>query len=75
MKQKIQDLSEDRKYGRIKCADVVLLIEKEYKVKYSESNMYKILHKLGFSWITSRSIHPKQAPEKQEEFKKNFGRI
>lgn len=75
LKQKIQTLSENRSYGRIKCSDVVQLIAEEYDVEYSESNTYKILHKLGFSWISSRSIHPKQRAEKQEEFKKNSGKM
>ena len=75
MKQKIQALSENRSYGRIKCSDAVWLIEEEYNVKYSEANMYKILHKLGFAWISSRSVHPKQIVEKQEEFKKNSGKM
>ncbi|WP_435277206.1 helix-turn-helix domain-containing protein [Psychrobium sp. nBUS_13] len=32
--------------------------------------MYRLLHQLGFSWITSRSRHPKQSDEVQETFKK-----
>ena len=33
-------------------------------------HVYKILKQLGFSWITSRSKHPKQSIQDQESFKK-----
>jgi len=34
--------------------------------------MYHVLHRLGFSWITSRSKHPKQDLEAIEAFKKTL---
>ena len=42
----------------------------EFGIKYSIQNIYLILHKLNFSWITSRSRHPKQSQEVQDDFKK-----
>jgi len=39
-------------------------------VNYQKSNVYKLLHALNFSWITTRSKHPKQNIEAQEAFKK-----
>ena len=38
---------------------------------YELSNVYRLLRELGFSWITSRSRHPKQDGQVQEAFK-NF---
>ncbi|QPL54095.1 winged helix-turn-helix domain-containing protein [Vibrio navarrensis] len=32
---------------------------------------YYLLDHMGLSWITSRSKHPKQSQEVQDDFKKN----
>jgi len=50
--------------GRLQAKDVG-----EFNVKYQNRNIYRLLHHLGFSWITSRSIHPKQDEETQKLFK------
>jgi transposase len=57
--------------GRIIARDLQAYIQSEFGIHYHCSAMYKIMHKLGFSWITSRSKHPKQSPEVQADFKKN----
>lgn len=59
-----------QKGGRLIADDVRDFIETEYGITYSTSHIYWILHQLGFSWITSRSKHPKQSLDAQEEFKK-----
>lgn len=56
--------------GRLNGSDVQAYIEKNFAVHYHLSSVYKLLHKLGFSWITSRSKHPKQSVEAQDDFKK-----
>ena len=56
--------------GRLKAQTIATYISKEFKVQYSVFNIYRLLHQLGFSWITSRSRHPKQSEEVQEDFKK-----
>jgi len=56
--------------GRLKVQTVVTYIAQEFQVKYCVFNIYRLLHQLGFSWITSRSKHPKQSEEVQEDFKK-----
>ncbi len=66
----IKHLQEERKGGRIRCQDVVDLVHSKYGIKYSQSGMYHVLHRLGFSWITSRSKHPRSDPEAMEAFKK-----
>jgi hypothetical protein len=33
-------------------------------------NVYRVMDALGFSWITSRSKHPKQSQQTQDTFKK-----
>ena len=56
--------------GRLVGTDVQSYILDNFGFRYHLSSVYKLLHKLGFSWITSRSKHPKQSPEAQEYFKK-----
>jgi len=56
--------------GRLNGSDIQRYIEDKFSVNYHLSSVYKLLHKLGFSWITSRSKHPKQSVEAQEDFKK-----
>lgn len=56
--------------GRLKGSLLVDYINQEFNVLYSVDNVYRLLHQLGFSWITSRSKHPKQDFEAQKAFKK-----
>lgn len=70
--QGIQQLQAQQKGGRIRCQDIVEYIAQKYQRDYSCSGMYHILHRFGFSWITSRSKHPKHNSEAIEAFKKKF---
>jgi transposase len=70
LSQYIHDNSIKPKGGRLKAQTLVTYITQEFKVDYSIDNIYRLLHQLGFSWITSRSRHPKQSDEVQEAFKK-----
>jgi len=70
LSQYIHDNSIKPKGGRLKAQTLVAYISQEFKVYYSIDNIYRLLHQLGFSWITSRSRHPKQSDEVQEAFKK-----
>ena len=56
--------------GRVGGKDVQLLLKNKFKVNYKLSAIYNLLHKIGLSWITSRSKHPKSDFEAQELFKK-----
>ncbi|WP_441351376.1 IS630 family transposase [Thalassotalea euphylliae] len=57
--------------GRLIGEDIQQFIAQEFDVTYSLRNIYHLLHALGFSWITSRSKHPKQSEQAQAVFK-NF---
>ena len=60
--------------GRLIGADIDNYIFKHFNVRYNSGHVYKIIKKLGFSWITTRSKHPKQSQEAQDAFKKvSFG--
>lgn len=56
--------------GRLQGADIQAYIEKEFGILYEISNIYRLLKKQGFSWITSRSRHPKRDEQAQQAFKK-----
>jgi len=56
--------------GRLKAETLATYIAQEFKVEYTIFNVYRLLHQLNFSWITSRSRHPKQSDKIQEDFKK-----
>jgi transposase len=66
----IAENSRSSKGGRLIATDIQRYIEDNFGVQYQQSNIYRLLHELGFSWITSRSKHPKQSEEVQEDFKK-----
>jgi transposase len=56
--------------GRLTGADIHLYIKEEFDQEYHPDHVYNVLKKLNFSWITSRSKHPKQSQKAQDEFKK-----
>lgn len=47
-----------------------IYIEEKFAIYISKSTSHRLLQSLGFSYITSRPIHYKKDPQKQEEFKK-----
>jgi transposase len=63
-------LTDSLKGGRLRAEDIRELIKEKFKVDYGLSGIYPLLHRLGYSWITSRSIHPKADKNLQESFKK-----
>ena len=46
-----------------------MLLE-EYGARCALRTVYNTMHRLGFSWITSRSMHPKSNQETQNTYKK-----
>lgn len=56
--------------GRMIAEDLRSYIKETFNIEYTLRNIYWLLHSLGFSWITSRSKHPKQSQETQDAFKK-----
>lgn len=58
--------------GRLTGEDIVLLAKEHYGVDYHSDAIYHVLKRLGMSWITGRSQHPKADPEKQTDFKKLY---
>ena len=67
----IDKQSRSTKGGRLTGETIRVYISEQFQVNYHPNAVYKLLHRLGFSWITSRSKHPKQSQAAQDEFKKN----
>lgn len=66
----IKDNSVLAQGGRLQAKDIRQYIIDNFNVDYEISNIYRLLHQLNFSWITSRSKHPKQSESTQVLFKK-----
>ncbi|QFU24040.1 IS630 family transposase [Shewanella sp. YLB-09] len=56
--------------GRLTGDAILKYIQLQFNVDYHPNAIYKLLDTLNFSWITSRSMHPKQSAEAQMAFKK-----
>jgi len=68
--QFIDKQSQSSTGGRLTGERIHRYISEQFKVSYHPNAVYKLLETLGFSWITSRSKHPKQSQESQDAFKK-----
>ena len=55
---------------RWRCIDLQRVIEERFAVQMAERTVAKLLHKLGLSRLSPRPVHPKQAAQAQEDFKK-----
>ena len=67
-------LQENRNGGRVIGEDIVNLVKEKYDVQYSVSGIYKVLSRMGLSWVSGRSIHPKSNLKAQEAFKKTLSK-
>ena len=66
----ISSMQEQRNGGRLRGEDIRLLLKEHYQCDYTLNGVYDLLKALGMSWISSRSRHPKQDIQAQEDFKK-----
>ncbi len=66
----IETYSQLNQGGRLQGADIQAYIATHFAIEYEISNIYRLLRELDFSWITSRSKHPKQSQKAQDVFKK-----
>ena len=71
-KQSIVEAQALRGGGRLVASDIQKIASEQYQVEYTEKGIYTLLNRIGMSWISARSQHPKADKDKQEEFKKNL---
>ena len=72
LSDEITELQKNRDGGRINGYDIKDYINDKYHTNFSISGIYKILHRIGMSWISSRSKHPNVDVKAQADFKNNF---
>ena len=70
-KEQFLNAQKKKSGGRLTGYDAQKML-KELGAEYKKSAVYKILDKIGLSWISSRSMHPQGSQEAQENFKKNL---
>lgn len=67
----IQQQSQSTQGGRLNGEMIQRYIKETFSIEYHPRSIYNVLKLLNISWTTSRSKHPKQSQEAQDEFKKN----
>jgi transposase len=72
LSNKIKTLSEDKTNGYITGKELHQMLIDKYNTQCTLKTIYNTLHRLGFSWITSRSIHSKSSTEVQNAYKKTL---
>jgi len=72
LRDKIEQAQSKLKGGRLRGEDMIDLIKQEWDVTYTLNGIYRLMKEIGFSWISSRSKHPKQSAKAQEDFKKSL---
>lgn len=70
--EKLLSLSTARTGGYITGNQIHRILVDKYDINCCLKTVYNSMHKLGFSWITSRSIHPKSNLETQDQYKKTL---
>lgn len=68
----IDKMQESRSGGRITGYDIQKLAKDSFNADYADDTIYTVLKRLGYSWITARSKHPKTDKAVQEAFKKTL---
>ena len=68
----LSNLSESTTGGYITGSQIHQIMMEQYQIKCCLSTVYNTIHKLQFSWITSRSMHPKTSLAVQEKYKKTL---
>jgi transposase len=66
----IEKQSQSTSGGRLNGEMLQNYIQQTFSVNYHQNSSYKLLKSLNITWTTSRSKHPKQSEEAQEDFKK-----
>lgn len=70
--EKLSTLSTAKTGGYITGKQIHQILIDKYNIRCSLKTVYNALHRLDFSWITSRSMHPKSNLETQEQYKKTL---
>lgn len=72
VKQLFEQAFQKRSAGSVSAVELRELIEKKWHICYSLSAIYWNLKRLGLTWVSARTKHPKSDEPSQEAFKKTF---
>lgn len=67
---KIEAMQELKNGGRVTGYEIQAMAFKDFGAHYADDSIYTVLKRIGASWITARSKHPKTDSKAQEDFKK-----
>lgn len=70
--EKITTLSQTKTGGYITGKEMHRELIDKYGIQCCLKTVYNTLHRLNFSWITSRSIHPKSNLANQEQYRQTL---
>jgi len=68
----VENIQNKRSGGRVTGNDIQKLAKDLFNADYANRSIYIVLKRLGYSWITARSKHPKSDIKAQEAFKKTL---
>lgn len=71
-KQAIVEAGQQRGGGRLTATDIARIAKEDFNATYTPKGIYGLLHRIGMSWVSARSQHPKADPEVMETFKKTL---
>ena len=69
-KNRIIAVQAQRAGGRLTADDIGDIAREEFDADYTRNGIYELLKRIGMSWISARSQHPKGDNDVQETFKK-----
>lgn len=70
--KEINQMQETRNGGRVTGLEIQQMLLEKFEVKYCLRSVYVLLDRLGFSWVSCRSKHPKTSQEAIDTFKNDF---
>ncbi|MDM1545587.1 IS630 family transposase [Ignatzschineria indica] len=71
-KQAIVEAQQQRGGGRLTAKDIAQIAKEQFNANYTPKAIYPLMKRIGMSWISARSQHPKADPKVMEAYKKNF---
>jgi transposase len=71
-KQLFTDAQAQKACGRLIGKSAQALVEEHFGCSCSLRSAFRLLHRVGLSWVTGRDIHPNSDVRKQDEFKKTL---
>ena len=66
----IEQRSQSCKGGRLNGEMLQSYIQQTFAISYHQNSIYNLLKAMNITWTTSRSKHPQQSKQVQEDFKK-----